>query len=326
MGHPKNQFIKMTKHLTEEEIAICADALDNGNYQSLPHSIRNHVAHCDQCADEILLVADIAGDKELTLTPEAPKQDKAQKIIAWSASVAAAIALILLLIDLSDNTLKQGESLLTQKTTSGDKQTEAKDSFPGETTQHTETTLSEKKSSGSISKRVETNESTNNQFIAKNAKKAIEQSRENKHSESLPPKEAPATQMSSAEASPSGVTPHLKEKADTLKFLAHYKPNEKLEKLTKRFKGNLRSTDGIEVISPLTLSCSKSSITIKWNNPQQKRLIIEVFNNNGERILETETIKEQYTLQNLENGLYYWKLISEDFELLFCGKIVIKSK
>jgi hypothetical protein len=311
----------MIKHLTEEEIAICAEALDKGNYQSLPHNIREHVAHCDQCADEILMVADIAKDKDLFLKPEAPKKDKAQKIIAWSVSVAAAIALILLLIDISDSTLKKGETLLTQETISP-KQDSDQDSSTAKTDQTTETADSEKQEPVSPSGSNEIQKSSDKELIAKSNQKISEQTEEDK---SMPATAAPTGQMPSTGAPSSGVPPHLREKADTLKFLAHFEPNEELEKLTERFKGNLRSTDEIEVISPLSLSCSKSSITIKWKNPQKKRLIIEVFNNKGERILETETTEEVYTLQNLNNGLYYWKLISEDFELLFCGRIEVNN-
>lgn len=45
-----------TKHLTEEEIAIYADALNQGELESVPKHIRQHIKECDQCAEEVVAV------------------------------------------------------------------------------------------------------------------------------------------------------------------------------------------------------------------------------------------------------------------------------
>ncbi|MGE0079577.1 MAG: hypothetical protein AB7S48_17080 [Bacteroidales bacterium] len=50
------------EHLTEQEIAQCADAIREGSYASLPHAVREHVANCDECANEIAMVAEIVNE------------------------------------------------------------------------------------------------------------------------------------------------------------------------------------------------------------------------------------------------------------------------
>ncbi|PWD97647.1 hypothetical protein [Marinilabilia rubra] len=315
----------MIKHLTEEEIAMCAEALENGNYQSLPRYIREHVVQCDECAEEILTVADIVHSEQLKITPEVEKKDKIQKFIAWGASIAAAIALILLLFDLNDQATNNEGGLLTQETISNNKEASSNGTITKKDSgakSEAETLVTKDDQSGETDdiinseikkKNTTPDTSGDNILIADNHQKEPENTERN---QALPSSGAPA----------SGVPPHLQEKADTIRFLAHFEPDEDLEKLVDRYKGNLRNSGEVKVVSPLTVTNSNNSITIKWENPGKKRLIIEVFNNEGSRIIETETTKNEYTLKNLDEGLYYWKLISENFELLFCGKIVIKAE
>lgn len=54
------------EHLTEQEIAQCADAIREGSYASLPLAVREHVANCDECANEIAMVVETANEIDTT--------------------------------------------------------------------------------------------------------------------------------------------------------------------------------------------------------------------------------------------------------------------
>ena len=314
----------MTKHLTEEEIAMCAEALEKGSYHSMPYEVREHIAHCDQCADEILTVADIASDEELKLTPIAPKKDKTQKIIAWSVSIAAAIALVLLLFDLSDHGYKKQQTpLLSEKITNTTPDT-VKDNSNA-TTKEVNKGIKQTTEHGTISepdsKQAVNEQPKSHAMIARNQEK--DQLASEEGNPPLPAAGAPSETMPATGAPTASLPPHLRENADTIRFLARFEPDENLEKLVDRYRGHLRSSDEVEITTPVSINSANSSVTITWKNPNKKRLIIEIFDNEGLRILEVETTHEEYTLKNLKNGLYYWKLISDNFELLFCGKIKV---
>ncbi|MFW6202759.1 MAG: hypothetical protein ACOC30_00510, partial [Marinilabilia sp.] len=60
---------------------------------------------------------------------------------------------------------------------------------------------------------------------------------------------------------------------------------------------------------------------LEWTNKEKEELIIEILDNKGDRILRDVTTGNRYRVENLGNGLYYWKLISSDYDLLFCGRI-----
>lgn len=296
----------MNQHLTEEEVAICAEALERNEYNSLPLRMREHLFTCDECADEVLVVADIAEKFDFNLSSKNPGRDKVQRVIAWSVSIAAAAALILLVIDLnysSDPETRGRETFIAQDDTP--KAPETRDEPQGNDKE------SEIKANRESEKKTE-----KKPLIADNKK----EENQTGHDENIPaasskPEEGPVT---------SALPPSREEPADTLKFLACFEPDEELERLVTRYNGNLRDTDNIEVTSPLTVTSNDSSVTIKWKNPEKKRLIIEVLNNNGQTILEDETDDEQHTIKNLSGGLYYWKLISSNFDLLFCGRIVVE--
>lgn len=283
------------QHLTEENIAMCAEALDNGTYEQLPITIREHLSQCDQCAEEVLVVADISNELvDFNLKEIKPYRDKKQRIIAWSVSVAAAIAFILLIIEVGpfNNNDNQDQYLSQNHEVSEAK----KDSDKPEKQTNTE----ENKE----------NEGEHSQTSSENP------DREKYPTASLPPADTPPRDAA--------LPPVAEKAADTLKFLAHMEPDENLENLVKRFEGTLRTNNDVSVKSPLTIRANETTITIEWTNPNKNRLIIEVFDNTGNRILETETNEEEYTLRNLTEGLYYWKLISSDFDLLFCGRIIIE--
>lgn len=105
-----------------------------------------------------------------------------------------------------------------------------------------------------------------------------------------------------------------------------YVPNNQLEALVQRFdNGALRGID-ISVKSPTTIVTKSSLVQLSWSNQNKIPLLVALYNNNGEKIKETETTDSVFQIKNtLPAGLYYWKLIdAEEFDLLFCGKIKIE--
>jgi hypothetical protein len=282
----------MTRHLTEEEIAICADALNSGGYRDLPSHLREHLAQCDECGGEVLMVTEVAGEFDFKAESEKPVKEKAQRIIAWSISIAAAVALILLVIDQEINPLGN-DQLISQNSTTE------------QTIKNTDAEAAEEPSTEEAVTREES-------IISKKPEPGSQ--------------EIPKNSEFPGSSAPTAAPPSMESIPDTLKFLAHYIPDENMEKLVSRFKGNMRDNSDIVIETPVSIKQSQSSVvTIKWQNPDRKKLVIEVFDNKGKQTLETETNEKEYTLSNLNKGLYYWKLISgSDFDLLFCGKITIE--
>jgi len=102
-----------------------------------------------------------------------------------------------------------------------------------------------------------------------------------------------------------------------------YVSNKDLEKLVNRFNNiNMRS-EGISISTPSSIVFSKNdSINIKWKNTNNQYLTIEIFDNKGKRIASKTSSKDIVTITEItKKGLYYWKLINEDSDILFCGKI-----
>ena len=103
-----------------------------------------------------------------------------------------------------------------------------------------------------------------------------------------------------------------------------YAEAAELEKLVARFDSADRSSD-IKILSPHVFEVkSGEEVKLIWENSDEIELQIELFNNKGELINNYSTVYDNIVIENLEKGVYYWKLINEDFDLLFCGKIIIK--
>jgi hypothetical protein len=124
------------------------------------------------------------------------------------------------------------------------------------------------------------------------------------------------------------IEPYPKHQAsETNKDRLAYAPNNQLEQLSERFKdANMRGSD-VFVLSPHEIEYKQGSqILIKIENPENSPLILEFFNNKGEKLFEKETSEETCLVEKLTTpGLYYWKLLNQDFDLLYCGKIVIEE-
>jgi hypothetical protein len=115
------------------------------------------------------------------------------------------------------------------------------------------------------------------------------------------------------------VTNKQTEQKQNAKILyASYEPNPELEALVDRTRGHLRSS----TISsfPLEIKYPKQR-NLKIPVPKNYSLIVEIYTNKGELISEKTLTDSLFTIPKLQDGLYYWKLINEDFDLLFVGKI-----
>ena len=109
------------------------------------------------------------------------------------------------------------------------------------------------------------------------------------------------------------------------KELLAYQTNKDLELLYEDFKGNMR---GEEVVittkSEININFGKP-ILVQWKNTESLPLTIELFDHKGSNILSEETNTSSFNIeQKLKPALYYWKLYNEEFDLLFCGKIVVR--
>jgi len=101
--------------------------------------------------------------------------------------------------------------------------------------------------------------------------------------------------------------------------------DEQLEKLVERYSDSaLRGDFSIKSKSIIKIKIN-NLLKLEWNNGDMELLILEFFDNTGKKLFEIETSESSIETDQLnDEGLYYWKLINEDFDLLFCGKIIIK--
>lgn len=105
-----------------------------------------------------------------------------------------------------------------------------------------------------------------------------------------------------------------------------YIPNNNLEILVSRFQsGELRGND-IQIITEEEVTFkTNQKIILEWIYNCDLEMNVEIYNNKNEKINAFETYNNSITIEpNLKEGLYYWKLFNEDFDFLFCGKIIIK--
>lgn len=117
------------------------------------------------------------------------------------------------------------------------------------------------------------------------------------------------------------ITTNIKDKE---MIAENFETDPTTEQLIANLKGNTRS-DELEILTPSELKIKLSQpIILKWDNNQNLKLYISVYNNNLNEIESEETNDDNYTIQNITSpGLYYWKLFNEEYDLLFCGKIIL---
>jgi len=108
---------------------------------------------------------------------------------------------------------------------------------------------------------------------------------------------------------------------NTQKF--NFQTNENLENIFLRYHKNYKTGDIVIVtLSEIKAEMNKQVI-LKWNNPNKQKLTIEIFDNK-QNLLETEilTNNSYHLKKNNIAGLFYWKLLNENNEIIFCGKII----
>jgi hypothetical protein len=257
--------MEINKHLSEEEIAIYADALNDGSVDSVSAEIQIHIGECNECAEEAALVAGYSKEYDAKF-----KKGKHIQFKSWllPAAAAAGIAVFVILKLIPDLQVipSQRESLTQVEVVNVDKLSEGR--FSKETSDNEKAVLS----------RANKTENSNKIQPA-----------------GLPPKEA---------------------------LLALYTIDERLEKLFISSQNEHRG-ESVLVNSEVIVEIPGTD-SLKWHNPRKEALLVEIFNNHGKRITSISSRKNSIQIPALNQGLYYWKLINQDFDLLFVGKINVK--
>ncbi len=238
-------------HFSEEEVAICSDAINEGKYQNLPETYRNHLAECDQCASEVLLVTNIAFEFNKSANQNT-RSKKNRWLYITSISSVAAVLILVFLIYVHNPWINDTKNIaLIVDTTSVKKLIE-----------------------NQIHKENDSLLETNQNIYKENQQ------------------------------------------------MATFIPDEQFEKLYERFKGSFRGSS-IEIKTRGIITYPQID-SLKWDNKFNEKVIVELYNNKG-ILTSKETIDgQEYIIPKLNSGLYYWKLINMDFELLYVGKIIIK--
>ena len=254
--------MKNQTHLTEDQIAIYAEALSSGTESSVPDEWRNHVAECDMCAQEVTMVSQLVDEED---DEEEPGNNQLTKKSAFSLiskkffvrfGWAASILLIL------------GAGIF----------------FTIELTNNHQTDIASLKESQIPIDTLETESSTE---VASSVQKSTDvpgQGDETKAAKSNEPQKAKNTTR--VQTAQKNITSEA------------YTPNGHLEQIAERFdNSNMRNLRGesVSVVSPNELRVEQGEeIRIKMKNPEEMSLILEFFNNKGERLFEKETTKSSY--------------------------------
>ncbi|MDO9512203.1 MAG: hypothetical protein Q7J34_10630 [Bacteroidales bacterium] len=105
-------------------------------------------------------------------------------------------------------------------------------------------------------------------------------------------------------------------------MLASMEPNPDLEKLAGRSLTVTRSSNAVKLISKSFIRL-KGMDSLRWSNPARVKLSLEWYNNKAMQIRQTTLNGHSAPIPAFPAGLYYWKLISADGDLLFCGKVIV---
>lgn len=106
--------------------------------------------------------------------------------------------------------------------------------------------------------------------------------------------------------------------------IASLEPNPALEKLAARSLSAIRGDEQIQVISPNRMVVASDTVSIRWKNPGRAELTLEWLNNRGKVVGRLTTRGQLARLPELQPGLYYWKLLSSDADLIYCGKLIVR--
>ncbi|MFW5757296.1 MAG: hypothetical protein ACOCUQ_02060 [Bacteroidota bacterium] len=273
------------KHLTPEQIAFTAEAINENRFENVDENIRRHLTDCDQCASDVLMVADIAFDFK-----QGQKKQKSSNFplenysLFYPLLTAAAVFLLgvfvfaFLLEPDTENNLTENEN------TDAFDNNELKELIPQDQ-QVTDLSTDMQKDDHDHPTGYENEDNKEQELV-------VPEDEENKE----------------------------KISQDSQVLLARFTPHEDLEKLVSNADSFYRGTS-INIEIPTSIQWSDFD-SLSWSNPENKNLVVEFFNNDNERILMENTTAEGIAVPDLDPGLYYWKLIDkENFDLLFTGKI-----
>ncbi len=105
-----------------------------------------------------------------------------------------------------------------------------------------------------------------------------------------------------------------------------YRPSARLEQLSARYNGVSMRSDGFEMRSKHILSTkANDTLNISWIADQSQKLTFSLYDNKEQLVAEEEVPVKGYSfVADYEKGLYYYKVINQDYDLLYCGKIIIE--
>jgi len=262
---------KKVQHLTEEQIAVYAEALATDNSANLPDDVKRHVKECLECSNEIQSVSEILREKYKNSIAEGLNSiNKRNKInLTLWLGVAASIAFIAALgyFFTKSNGVPENNLMAVDSTIFNSK------------------TI--------VSNKIINQDTINNEIII------------------------------DSEIKKESIVNSTKKNEILIAFV----PNKELEKLSERYKDNaMRGEEKIITTSEVKSYNTSDSINISLNKSDNQYLTVEVFDNKGTKITQLTTKENSVELNDInEEGLYYWKLINEDYDLLYCGKIIIKD-
>ncbi len=254
-------------HLSEEEIALCAEAIAENRFNSLPESWREHMELCTDCASEVMTVRELLAETEEESTTAAhPHKKHNLRNLLFIALAAASIATLSIII-------------FTPEKSNPDK---------AEMIAEMDNSIIIPDSSGNIPT-----------DIAQNPTEIPDANNDTSQKENL----------------------HKQKQPEPL-IAAAFKTHADLEQLYQDFQGNYRGNN-IAVISTETVNYPENQCLL-WKNPDQQNLVIEIWNNKAKLTEELQSNTNEIKIPELNDGLYYWKLINEDFDLIYVGKIKVQ--
>ncbi|MDY0280501.1 MAG: hypothetical protein RBR35_08060 [Salinivirgaceae bacterium] len=251
----------ISKHLTEEQIAFCAEAINSGKYSSIANNIQDHLIQCNECASEVVMVAEISSEISFEELKK-KKPQKNYKPVFYSIAATFLLFGTIYIFHRHTNPTNNVNTIAENKSVE-------------ELIQPMDTIL--------LENQVKENNSPENPTENNNSNNKISTSTNQQ-----------------------------------LAYINH----PQLEKLAQNYRGSYRGEE-VKVITKGLILFNKTD-SMAWQNPNLEPLTIEIYNNKGAQSYSVTTNGNSVKIPNLQNGLYYWKLINQDYDLLFVGKIEVK--
>ncbi len=276
-----------SKHLTPEQIAFTAEAINENRFEKVDAEIRRHLTDCDQCSSDVLMVADIAFDFKKGQKEQKPGTFRLKNYSFFYPLLTAAAVIGFGVVVFAFLWKPATENNLTEST------------HPDSKEYHESNALIPQDHEV-IDLQTDTQPEGNDPSVTSEKEKDENEGDE----DTLPNAEEEKNQQSS----------------DSQVLLARFTPHEDLEKLVNNSDSFYRGR-AIKIKVPSSIYWSDFD-SLKWSNPENKNLVVEFFNNDNERILIENTTRQGISVPDLAPGVYYWKLIDkENIDLLFTGKI-----